>query len=115
MLNMTKRGTLLALLVGASVAAHAAGLGKLTVNSALGQILSAEIDLVSVQPGELDSMTARVAAPEAFREARIEYSGSLRLLRFTVEKRPSGQPFLKVSSSAPINEPFVDALIEVTW
>src|SRR5258706_1918671 len=114
-MNMKRWGIALALLMGASVAAHAAGLGKLSVNSSLGEVLSAEIDLVSVQPGELDSMSARVAAPEAFRDARIEYSGALRLLRFTVEKRPNGQPFLKVTSAAPINEPFVDALIEVTW
>src|SRR5260221_8046523 len=114
-MNMKRWGIALALLMGASVAAHAAGLGKLTVNSSLGQVLAAEIDLVSVQPGELDSMSARVAAPEAFRDARIEYSGALRLLRFAVDKRPNGQPYLKVSSSAPINEPFVDALIEVTW
>ena len=103
-----------ALLLGASMA-HAAGLGKLTVNSSLGQILNAEIDLVSLQPGELDALAARVAPPEAFRDARIEYSGSLRLLRFSVDKRANGQPYIKISSVAPINEPFVDMLIEVSW
>jgi len=105
----------IALLTGVAFMAQAAGLGKLTVNSALGQILNAEIDLVSLQPGELDSLSARVASPEAFRDARVEYSPSLRLLRFSVEKRPNGQPYLKVTSIAPVNEPFVDALIEVTW
>ena len=115
MLSLLRRGAFLALLVGASFAVHAAGLGKLTVNSSLGQVLNAEIDLVSLQPGEMESLTARVAAPEAFRDARIEYTGSLRLLRFSVEKRPNGQPYLKVSSAAPINEPFVDVLIEITW
>ncbi|MGZ5035607.1 MAG: FimV/HubP family polar landmark protein [Usitatibacter sp.] len=105
----------IALLMGATFVAQAAGLGKLTVNSALGQILNAEIDLVSLQPGELDSLTARVASPEAFRDARVEYSPSLRLLRFAVDKRPNGQPYLKVTSVAPVNEPFVDVLIEVTW
>ena len=84
-------GALLALFLGASVA-NAAGLGKLTVNSGLGQILNAEIDLVSLQPGELDSLSARVATPEQFRDARIEYSTSLRLLRFSVEKRVNGPP-----------------------
>ncbi len=113
-MRIVRSGAILALFLGVSVA-NAAGLGKLTVNSALGQVLNAEIDLVSLQPGELDSLSARVAAPEAFRDARIEYSSSLRLLRFSVEKRASGQPYLKVSSIAPINEPFVDALIEVTW
>ena len=113
-MRMIKTGVTLALLLGVSVA-NAAGLGKLTVNSSLGQVLNAEIDLVSVQPGELDSLVARVAPPEAFRDARIEYSSSLRLLRFSVEKRQSGQPYLKVTSVAPINEPFLDALVEVTW
>ncbi len=113
-MGILRSGAILALCLGVSLA-NAAGMGKLTVLSALGQVLSAEIDLVSLQPGELDSLTARVAAPEAFRDARIEYSPSLRLLRFSVEKRPTGQPYLKVTSVAPINEPFVDVLIEVTW
>ncbi|APV52538.1 hypothetical protein BWI17_19110 [Betaproteobacteria bacterium GR16-43] len=115
MVRTIKKGFAVALLLGVGAVAHAAGLGKLTVNSALGQTLDAEIDLVSVQPGELEVLQARVAAPEAFRDARIEYSGALRLLRFSVDKRPNGQPFLKVTSVAPINEPFIDALIEVTW
>jgi pilus assembly protein FimV len=115
MVRNLRSGAAIALLLGATVVAQAAGLGKLTVNSALGQILNAEIDLVSLQPGELDSLSARVAAPEAFRDARVEYSPSLRLLRFSVEKRTNGQPYLKVTSVAPVNEPFVDVLIEVTW
>lgn len=115
MVSTFRNGAAVALLLGASVAVQAAGLGKLTVNSALGQVLSAEIDLVSLQPGEADSLSARVAPPEAFRDARIEYTPPLRLLRFSVEKRPNGQPYLKVTSIGPINEPFVDALIEVTW
>ena len=114
-MRMIKSGVALVLLLGASLAVDAAGLGKLTVNSALGQVLNAEIDLVSLQPGEADEISARIAAPEAFRDARIEYSPSLRLFRFSVEKRPNGQPYLKVTSIAPINEPFVDALVEVTW
>src|SRR4051794_4926085 len=87
MVSIVKRGVAIALLAGVAVAAQAAGLGKLTINSALGQVLNAEIDLVSLQPGELDSLSAREATPEAFRDARVEYTASLRLLRFSVEKR----------------------------
>jgi pilus assembly protein FimV len=115
MLGKIRTGVAIALLIGASFAVQSAGLGKLTVSSALGQILAAEIDLVSLQAGELDSLSARVASPESYRDAKIEYSSVLRLLRFTVEKRASGQPYLKLTSIAPINEPFVDVLIEVTW
>ncbi|MEY4729759.1 MAG: hypothetical protein RL020_917, partial [Pseudomonadota bacterium] len=38
---------------------HAAGLGKLNVLSSLGQPLQAEVDLVSLQKGELESLVAR--------------------------------------------------------
>ena len=95
--------------------ANAAGLGKLSINSALGQLLSAEIELVSLQAGELEVLTARVASPEAYADARIEYSPLLRQLRFNVERNLSGQPVLKITSVAPVNEPFVDLLVEISW
>ncbi|MEI6738437.1 MAG: FimV/HubP family polar landmark protein, partial [Pseudomonadota bacterium] len=102
------------LALSASIA-NAAGLGKLSVNSALGQPLAAEIELVSLQPGEFEVLTARIASTEAYVEARIEYSPLLRQLRFAVERRANGQPVLKISSNAPINEPFVDMLVEMSW
>ncbi len=98
-----------------ALSAGAAGLGKLTVNSALGQPLSAEIELVALQPGEFESIAARVASPESYGDAKIEYSAQLRQLRFAVERRSDGRPVLKISSSAPINEPFLDVLVEMNW
>ena len=62
MVRILRSAAAIALLTGAALVAQAAGLGKLTVNSALGQILNAEIDLVSLQPGEVDSLSARVAS-----------------------------------------------------
>jgi pilus assembly protein FimV len=108
------KGALLALLMVAATS-QAAGLGKITINSRLGQIFDADIDLVAVQPGEADTLSARVAAPETFRASRLEYAPVLRLLRFSVEKRASGEPYLKVTSSAPVNEPSMEALIELSW
>jgi pilus assembly protein FimV len=98
-----------------ATSAYAAGLGKLSVTSLLGQPLSAEIDLVSLQPGEFEVLTARVASPEAYTDARIEYSPLLRQIRFSIERKADGSPVLKMTSAAPINEPFLDILVEVTW
>ncbi len=56
-----------------------------------------------------------MASPEADNDARIEYSPLLRQLRFPAERRADGKPILKVTSSAPINEPFLDVLVEVNW
>ncbi len=56
-----------AILAASAFATHAAGMGKLSVNSALGQPLAAEIELVSLQPGDFESLVARVASPDALR------------------------------------------------
>lgn len=103
------------MLAASTFFAEAAGLGRLSVNSSLGQPLSAEIELVSLQPGEFEALAARVASPEAYTNARIEFSPLLRQLRFTAERRADGKAVLKVTSSAPINEPFLDVLVEVNW
>jgi pilus assembly protein FimV len=95
-------------------AAHAAGLGKLTVLSALGQPLRAEIELTSVSPEEASGLVARLASPDAFKTANVEFNPALLSLRFTVEQR-GGRQFIRVSSSQPLNEPFVDMLLELSW
>ena len=46
-------------------AAHAAGLGKLTVLSALGQPLRAEIELTAVSGDEASGLAARLASQGA--------------------------------------------------
>ncbi|WP_229418754.1 FimV/HubP family polar landmark protein [Pseudoduganella flava] len=102
--------------IGAAVlpAAHAAGLGKLTVLSALGQPLRAEIELTAVAPEEAADLAAKLAPPEAFRAANIEFNPALLNLRFDVENR-AGRQFIRVTSTQPVNEPFVDMLLELTW
>jgi pilus assembly protein FimV len=96
-------------------ATHAAGLGKITVNSSLGQPLSAEIDLLGVQKKELDSLVAKLASPETFKQGNIQYDSTLSGIKFSVEKKPDGQPYLKLTTKQPVNEAFLDFLIELNW
>ncbi len=96
------------------LAADAAGLGKLTVLSVLGQALRAELD-ISASREELVSLSARMAAPEAFKQAGIEYAAALSGIRFNVDQRADGQAFLRLSSERSINEPFLDMLVELNW
>jgi len=97
-----------------SSAAHAAGLGKLTVLSALGQPLRAEIELTAVSSDEASGLVAKLASPEAFRSANIDFNPALLSLRFAVEQR-NGRQFIRVTSTQPLNEPFVDMLLELSW
>ena len=97
-----------------SSSAYAAGLGKLTVLSSLGQPLSAEIELTSVTSDEASGLVAKLAPADAFRSANIDFNPALLSLRFAVEQRGSRQ-FIKITSSQPVNEPFVDMLLELSW
>ncbi|MBK8741220.1 MAG: hypothetical protein IPM02_17615 [Betaproteobacteria bacterium] len=97
-----------------SVPAWAVGLGRLTLQSGLGQALSAEIELTSVQPGELDSLTARLADQATYSNNKIDYGSALSRVRVALDQR-GGRPVLKVTSTQPINEPFLDLLIELNW
>ncbi|HEV2431495.1 MAG TPA: FimV/HubP family polar landmark protein [Burkholderiales bacterium] len=100
--------------LAAPIAVHAAGLGRLTVFSPLGQPLNAEIEIVALRPGEEDTLSARVAPREAFEAAGIEPSAVLSTVRFAVERRDSRR-ILRVTTSQPVNEPFVELLVELQW
>jgi pilus assembly protein FimV len=93
--------------------AYGAGLGKLTVLSSLGQPLHAEIELTAVSKEESGSLRVKLASADAFRQANIEFNSALYALRFAIEQR-GGQQFIRVTSTQPINEPFVDMLLEVS-
>ncbi|MBE0619581.1 MAG: LysM peptidoglycan-binding domain-containing protein [Burkholderiales bacterium] len=104
----------LALLLLPSLAA-AAGLGKLTVFSALGQPLKAEIELLALQKGEADNLSVRLPPADVFRKANIEYSGALLSVKFRIEQRSEDRYVVVLSSGQPINEPFLDLMVELDW
>jgi len=94
--------------------ALALGLGKLTVDSALGQPLNARIELTSVSRDELESLSAKIADPSLYRQNNLTYQGVLARTRVGVEY-VAGNPVLKISSAAPVNEPFLDLMVELNW
>jgi len=110
-------GTLAVLTLGLAVTggAHAGGLGRLNVQSALGQPLRAEVELASVHPDEAATMQVRLAPQSAFRQANLEFNPALTQLRFDLASRPDGTYVVRVTSAQPVNEPFLDLLLELTW
>ena len=92
----------------------AAGLGRLSVLSALGQPLRAEIEVVS-QPGEdLDGLSAKLAPIEAYRIAKIEFADILLAVTASIQRRGNAL-VVQLSSVQPINDPFIDVLVELNW
>ena len=90
---MVGRPTVLAVMISAALAGgvhgsvSAAGLGRLTVQSALGQPLQAQVEITSLMREELATLSARLAPPEAFRQAGIEPNAALSSLRFAIDRR----------------------------
>jgi pilus assembly protein FimV len=108
------KSSLLVALLGTAFGAHAAGLGKLTVYSAIGQPLNAEVALTAT-PEELNGLSARLAPHSAFSDAGIDFMTALNGLRFEIAKMPDGQPVLRLTTAAPLNEPFLHFLVELNW
>src|SRR5262245_54526589 len=94
--------------------AHAAGLGKITVLSSLGQPLLAEIEIVQLQPGEEEGLAARLPSIEAFQAAGIEPSPILNTVRFNIQRR-NNRPVLRVTSQQPVNDPVMEMLVGLQW
>jgi len=105
----------LALAAGFCAPAGAAGLGRLTVQSALGQPLQAEVEITALSREEATSVTARVAPPDAFRQAGLEYNPVVSSFRLAIGRRADGRPVLTITSTRPVNEAFVDLLVELNW
>lgn len=95
--------------------ASATGLGGMAVSSNLGQPLKAEIELVAVEKADRNSIVAKLASVESFKAAGIDYPYTLPKLKFEVTNRDSAQPRIRISSTQPVNEPFVTLLVEVAW
>ena len=115
MLKSLKISTLTLAIGLAAGSLHAAGLGRLSVQSSLGQPLRAEIELLAVQPEELGTVVARLAGAEAFRQARLDRADVLGALQFSIDQRNGARPVVRITSSQPVNEPFLDLLIELGW
>ena len=95
--------------------AKAMALGRVTVQSALGEPLRADIDIPEINAEEAASLKAVVASPAAFRAAGLEFSPAISGIQITLQRRADGQYFLRLSSDRAVNEPFVDLILEANW
>lgn len=99
----------------ASTAAWSLGLGRLTVQSALGETLKAEIDISSITPEEAGTLKVRIAPADAYRAAGVEYNSVLTSTQVQLARRGDGRQVLRIASDRSVQEPFVDVILELTW
>ncbi|MGH8468602.1 MAG: FimV/HubP family polar landmark protein [Gammaproteobacteria bacterium] len=95
--------------------AYTLGLGDLQKRSQLNERFYATVPIINAKAEELDGLTVKLADVERFRRAGLERPAFLSQLRFEVVETRDGPDYLKITSTEPIREPFINFLIEVNW
>ena len=85
---------LAALVLLIPVAAHALGLGNMTMKSALNQPLNAEIELLSVQSGDLGNLSVRLGTAEDFDRFSVIREFFYTEFKFKIAKKPNGDSYI---------------------
>ncbi|GAA4328411.1 hypothetical protein GCM10023165_00690 [Variovorax defluvii] len=98
-----------------SLDADALTLGRLNVQSALGEPLRAEIEVSEMLPGEADGLKVNLAPASAFNAAGVPFNAMLSDVRTTLQRRADGRYVVRLSSNRSLSEPFIDLLIEASW
>ena len=94
---------------------YAISMGDINVANTLGEPMNVLIELGTASKDEISSLSARLAPPEVFKDAGLDYPSGLPPLKFKIETNANGEPYIKITSVQPINEPFVNLLVELTW
>ncbi len=100
--------------LGASQA-HALGLGQIRIKSALNEPLDAEIQLLQVRDLDPLQVVPKMADLDQFAMAGIDRSRLLSDVQFSVSINQNGTGSIRMTSSRPVREPFLNLLVEVNW
>ncbi len=115
---MVRLRTLVRAIAAASVLtsgmAHGLGLGEITLKSALNQPLDAEIELLEVRDLGSGEVIPSLASPEEFSKAGVDRLYYLTDLKFTPVVKPNGKSVIRVTSSKPVQEPYLNFLVQVS-
>ncbi|EPK5948133.1 FimV/HubP family polar landmark protein [Pseudomonas aeruginosa] len=93
--------------------ASALGVGDITLHSALNQPLDADIELLDVGDLGADEIEVRLAGADVFAAAGVERLQFLNELRFSPVLQGRGGNRIHVSSIRPVQEPYLNFLVEV--
>ena len=109
----------LSLAVSAALGAsqvNALGLGEIQVNSALNEPLDAEIKLTQVRDLSPLQIQPRMASLDEYATSTDgRQSRYLRDIQFQVLVSPEGTGRIRLKSTEPVQEPFLNFMVEVNW
>lgn len=98
-----------------SASGFAIGLGELVSNSSLNEPFDARVEIIN--PGELDPdlIRVRLASAEDFERVGTPRELFLLDLDFSVDASNPQKPAIRITSTKPVREPYLDFLVEMRW
>ncbi|MGB7422101.1 MAG: hypothetical protein WA917_09530, partial [Comamonas sp.] len=95
--------------------ASALTLGRVTVQSALGEPLRAQVALPNITPAEADSLHVSIASADVFRAQGLEFSPAVNGIHLELKRGAGGAMVLQLTSNNAVNDPFIDLVIDAAW
>ncbi|MEQ8513973.1 MAG: FimV/HubP family polar landmark protein, partial [Chromatocurvus sp.] len=94
----------------------ALGLGDITLKSYLNEPLDAEVRLIDTRDLAADEIKVRLAGVDDFDRMGVDRSYFLTRIQFEVRiDRDRNTGVIRLTTSEPVREPFVDVIIEARW
>lgn len=95
------------------IQAHAFGLGKIELSSSLNEPFDAQIAVTALRDNDEGQLQVQLASKEEFEKAGIQRTSLLTQFSFEIIEK-NGETSIKISSSQPVKEPFIDLLLVAT-
>lgn len=95
--------------------ASALGLGEIKLNSSLNEPLDAEIKLLQTRDLDESEILVALAGKQEFENAGVDRTFFLNDLKFKVHVNGSSGSVIRVTSSKPVREPYLNFLLQTQW
>ena len=109
------RGLVLLLAMLGATAAQALTIGDIKLHSKIGEPLRATVALGNVGDLSGDQLLVGRASEDVYRAYGVDRASYNSPLRFELVVDAKGNASVNVTTPAPVNEPFVDMVMEVRW
>lgn len=94
---------------------HALAVKDVQTKSALGEPFHAEVELVEIGDLNADEIKVTLATQEDFERLGIDRVFFLSDLNFDVVLNEQGRSFIRIRSSKPVREPYLDFVVRIAW
>lgn len=109
------RAWLALLMACVSGSALALTFGQVTVESGIGQPLRVAIEITRYKVEDLRRLKLQLAPPASFEQAQMVFHPALEGAQTRLEFRGDGKPFIALTGLTPVNDHFIDVIMEAQW